>query len=92
MTPRRPTARERIADWTLAYHVMLEEMNPNDGWEVLAEGVTGRNSTNAAASSRTAALAAAILVANAGVERSVSVAVAEEDPYGNGGYGPEERP
>jgi hypothetical protein len=71
MTTRRPTARERIADWTLAYHVMLEEMTVH--WigkdpELPVDPYTARS----------AALAAAILVANAGASTS-AVAGSFED-------------
>lgn len=64
---RRPTAREKLADWTLAYHVMLEEM------ELDAPGTIDL-AYYAQRTVPAAALAAAILVANAGVPTGGAVA------------------
>lgn len=76
MTTRRPTARERIADWTLAYRVVLEEMERSV--YVPARGDVNNTFTVSEQGRRTAALAAAILISSAGAER-VAVAVAEEE-------------
>lgn len=66
-TRREKPLTEKLSEWSMAYRAVLEEINPNDGWEEQPTATPGfsirsRDSGGALNARRTAALVAAMLV------------------------------